>query len=161
MSSRVDGLRTQVQEKIKQAMVQMDDARGLFLKTIVERVQRDAGRLKTRRDALLRAVDEQSSRLANQDRVALPNVVKNTLGLVQGLIGQVVESPADKSSSGAEHGVSGRNKGSDTSTATDQEAPLVTASKAKTHRPPSNRSQAARKANGNKPRRSRRNLETQ
>ena len=102
MTTRGEGLRSQVQDIVKQAVVQMDSVRGLMVRTVAERLDLDVNALRGRRDAVLRNVSKQSARLAEQD-VPMPNVVRSTLGrvnnMLDGLIDQLAEQPAEAAAS--------------------------------------------------------------
>lgn len=95
MTTRSEGLRSQVQDIVKQAVVQVEGVSGVVVRTVADRLDLDVDALRNRRNKMLRRLGKQSARLAEQD-IPMPNVVRSTLGLVNNLLDGWVENLAEE-----------------------------------------------------------------
>lgn len=71
-------LKQQVGALWRQAVDQLDDVRKV-VKRRSGRLEADVARLKMERDKLLALLGEQTQKLANQDKITLPPIVKRTV----------------------------------------------------------------------------------
>ena len=85
MNTHADSGRHNMQDKLRRAS-------GRVVRTVAEKLQIDLDELRERRNGLLRTLTSQSERLVQGNDVPLPNVVKATLGRVNSMIDQWVET---------------------------------------------------------------------
>ena len=85
MNTHADSGRHNMQGKILRAS-------GKVVRTVAQKLQIDLDELRERRNDLLRSLTTQSERLVQGNDLPLPNVVKTTLGRVNSMIDQWVET---------------------------------------------------------------------
>ncbi len=86
MNTHADSGRHNMQDKLRRAS-------GKVVRTVAEKLQIDLDELRERRNGLLRTLTSQSERLlVRGNDVPLPSVVKATLGRVNSMIDQWVET---------------------------------------------------------------------
>ena len=90
-----DDFRKQINEVWKQAMSQLEDVKKTVLKS-TDRVEAELERLRLERDKLLKKLGEQTYKLANQGKVPLPGLVKQTVERLNDVIDSMVKKKRKK-----------------------------------------------------------------
>ena len=92
--------RVQVNDLWKQAVDQLEEVRDVLSRSrdkLEGRLEEDLLRLRGERDRLLKVLGEQTYKLANQGKVPLPTVVKNTVDRLNEVIESLVATQRRKS----------------------------------------------------------------
>lgn len=95
MTGRTEEIRQQVNGLLKQAVGQVEGVARPWARTVAEKLDLDRDKLVSQRNKWLDLLSVQSARLAEQDAVPLPRVVKDALGRVHDVIGAFVEDGSD------------------------------------------------------------------
>ncbi len=90
MARRSDDFRKQVNEIWKQAISQLEDIKDAVMRA-QDRIEADIHKLRIERDNLLKKLGEQTYKLANQGKVPMPAVVKQTVDRLNEVIDSMVK----------------------------------------------------------------------
>jgi hypothetical protein len=90
-----DDFRKQINEVWKQAINQLEDVKDVVLKS-GDRMEAEVERLRLERDKLLKKLGEQTHKLANQGKLPMPGVVKQTVDRLNEVIDKMVKSRKKK-----------------------------------------------------------------
>jgi hypothetical protein len=91
-----DDFRKQINEVWKQAIGQLEDVKDAVLKSGNNRVEAEVERLRLERDKLLRKLGEQTYKLANQGKLPMPGLVKQTVDRLNDVIDKMVKKGRKK-----------------------------------------------------------------
>ena len=95
MARRSDDFRKQVNEIWKQAIDQLEDVKDAVMRA-QDRIETDIHKLRIERDNLLKKLGEQTYKLANQGKVPMPGVVKQTVDRLNEVIDTMVKKQRRK-----------------------------------------------------------------
>jgi len=95
MVTRSDDFRNQVNDLWKQAIDQLEDVKNVVMRA-QDRIETDIHKLRLERDNLLKKLGEQTYKLANQGKVPMPGVVKQTVERLNEVIDNMVEKQKRK-----------------------------------------------------------------
>ena len=104
MIARADELRKQVNELWKQAIDQFGEVKQVVTRS-TGRFERDFRKLRSERDKLLRKLSEQSYRLADQDRLPVPAIVRRSIDRLNEVIESIVTTEPTPAAAGAAAGM--------------------------------------------------------
>lgn len=90
MARRSDDFRKQVNEIWKHAIDQLEDVKNAVMRA-QDRIEADLHKLRIERDNLLKKLGEQTYKLANQGKVPMPSVVKQTVDRLNEVIDSMVK----------------------------------------------------------------------
>lgn len=90
MARRSDDFRKQVNEIWKHAIDQLEDVKNAVMRA-QDRIEADLHKLRLERDNLLKKLGEQTYKLANQGKVPMPSVVKQTVDRLNEVIDSMVK----------------------------------------------------------------------
>lgn len=105
MANMTDEFRKEVNKLWSQAIDQLEEIKETVLRTN-DRVEAEVQRLRIERDKLLRRLGEQTLKLANQQTVPLPTVLKRTVEQLN----DVIESLTDAQSGRKKRGTKKKKK---------------------------------------------------
>jgi sulfite reductase alpha subunit-like flavoprotein len=90
-----DEFRKQINEVWQHAMDQLEEVKEAVLRS-GDRVEAEVEQLRMQRDKLLRKLGEQTHKLANQGKLPVPDVVKQTVDHLNEVIDKLVEKSGKK-----------------------------------------------------------------
>ena len=88
----MDDIRRQVNTLWKEAIGQLDEAKGI----LTGRIEGDLVKLRSERDKLLKRLGEQTYRMANDGKLPVPTMIKRTVDRLNEVIDGVVEAEKRK-----------------------------------------------------------------
>ncbi len=94
-TKKSEDFRKQINEVWKQAINQLEDVKEAVLKS-GDRVEAEVERLRLERDKLLKKLGEQTYKLANQGKLPMPGIVKQTVDRLNEVIDKMVKSGRKK-----------------------------------------------------------------